>query len=450
MATTMDGLFGPSPYEIEQQRMVQRQAAAQAYAQQSPLERAAAGMYNAGGMLGGMGAQAMGMVDPAVANAQRTEQIMGQGDADLSSSAGMYAKAKQFMEGGDRVTATKLLLKANEMKKQEAAAALAQQKQNESATLATRREDRLDRELKEVKIAGVTNKMQTEKDRLAANIARWSADANNDSLSIEQRREAANSINKTKLEIERMGNEASLAGITLKESYGANSSGRIDFSRMKDGDKWKIIKEQGADKAAIGSASAQTSDVVSLAKSLLSHPGLPSITGWDSLTNFAAMPSGDAKGALTLLESLKSKAATVGRALASESGKLGNMAMGEWKIVADDITNLDPSSKEFEGQVLRIVKKTEEMESRLRQNYDETYSIYEGLSPALSSSTLPPQAPRLDGTSNPASPVRPPAPTNGFGGVSNPSQVKQLFQSGKITRDQAKAILADMDSRGVK
>jgi hypothetical protein len=131
MATTMDSLFGPSPYEIQQQRRAQLDQAAQAYGQQDPFQRAAAGMYKAGGMLGGIGAQAMGMVDPAVANAQRTEQIMGQGDADLSSSAGMYAKAKQFMEGGDRVTATKLLLKANEMKKQEAAATLAQQKQDE-------------------------------------------------------------------------------------------------------------------------------------------------------------------------------------------------------------------------------------------------------------------------------------------------------------------------------
>ena len=133
----------------------------------------------------------------------------------------------------------------------------------------------------------------------------------------------------------------------------------------------------------------------------------------------------------------------MGRALASETGKLGNMAMGEWKIVAEDIANLDPASLEFEDQVRRIVKKTEDMETRLRQNYDETYSIYEGLNPALSATTLPPQAPSFDGN-------QPPAPTNSFGGVTSPQQVKQLFQSGKLTREQARAILADMDSRGVK
>jgi hypothetical protein len=322
----------------------------------------------------------------------------------------------------------------------------------DAAALAVRKEDRADKELREVKIAGVSNKMQMDKDRLAANIARWAADANNDALSIEQRREAVRLINQNKLELERLDNEAALAGITLKASYGTNATpGKIDLSKMKDSDKWKIIKEQGADKAAIGNASAQSADVVSLATKLLNHPGLASITGWNSLTNIAALPSGDAKAALTILESLKSKAATVGRALASETGKLGNMAMGEWKIVAEDIANLDPASKEFNDQVLRIVKKTEDMESRLRQNYDETYSVYEGLNPALSSSTLPPQTPRMDGTPNLAPPSRPaPAATNSFGGVTTPTQVKQLFQSGKITREQAKAILADMDSRGVK
>lgn len=435
-----DGLFGPSPWEIQQAQQQGLRQQAAAYAKQSPMERAAAGMYQAGGMLGGMGAEALGGRNIAVENARRTEQIMGEGDTDLGTSAGMAAKADQFRKAGDLRTATALTMKANEMKRQEAA-----------AVLAGRREDRADRELKDVKIAGVANKLQMDKDRLAANIARWAADANNDALSIEQRREAVKLINQNRLELERLDNEAALAGIRLKESYGTNATpGKIDLSKMKDSDKWKIVKEQGADKAAIGNASAQSADVVSLATKLLNHPGLPSITGWNSLTNIAALPSGDAKAALTILESLKSKAATVGRALASETGKLGNMAMGEWKIVAEDIANLDPSSKEFPDQVQRIVKKTQEMETRLRQNYDETYSIYEGLNPALSASTLPPQAPRMDGTPNPTQPTRPSPRGNSFSGVTNPTQVKQMFQSGKITREQAKSILADMDARGVK
>lgn len=397
------------------------------------------GMLSAGSALGNAVGAATGYVDPNEARAQKTQQVMSSPDSDLNTSKGMLAKAAELRTIDPRLS-MQLLLKGRELEKQEQAAAIA-----------SRKEDRADKELKDVKIAGVANKLQMDKDRLAANIARWAADANNDALSIEQRREAVKLINQNRLELERLDNEAALAGIRLKESYGTNATpGKIDLSKMKDSDKWKIVKEQGADKAAIGNASAQSADVVSLATKLLNHPGLPSITGWNSLTNIAALPSGDAKAALTILESLKSKAATVGRALASETGKLGNMAMGEWKIVAEDIANLDPSSKEFPDQVQRIVKKTQEMETRLRQNYDETYSIYEGLNPALSASTLPPQAPRMDGTPNPTQPTRPSPRGNSFSGVTNPTQVKQMFQSGKITREQAKSILADMDARGVK
>ena len=141
MAEAMTGLFGPSPYEIEQQRMAQLNQSAQTFGGQNAAQRSVAGMYKAGGMLGNIGAQAMGMVDPAVANAQRTEQIMSQGDADLGTSAGMAAKAEQFRKAGDLRTATALTLKANELKKQEAASALAIRKQDtlDEAQLSTSR-----------------------------------------------------------------------------------------------------------------------------------------------------------------------------------------------------------------------------------------------------------------------------------------------------------------------
>lgn len=125
-----DGLFGPSPWEIQQAQQHGLRQQAAAYAKQSPMERAAAGMYQAGGMLGGMGAEALGMKNVAVENARRTEQIMGEGDTDLGTSAGMAAKAEQFRKAGDLRTATALTMKANAMKLQEAAAALAGRKQD--------------------------------------------------------------------------------------------------------------------------------------------------------------------------------------------------------------------------------------------------------------------------------------------------------------------------------
>lgn len=438
----MSGLFGPSPYEIEQQRLAQANQNAVDYSRMNATQRGVMGLYQAGGMFGNMGAKAFGGADPAVQNAQASYEAMKSIDTSTPEGLMQYAaKIKEY----DPNKATQAVMMARKMQAEAATQRLAQQK-----------EDRAQRELEEVKIAGVVNKMQMEKDRLAANIAKWAADANNVNLSIEQRREAVNAINETKIQIAEMDNAARLKGFELKKSHGSTADGRINLSTMKDADKWRIVKEQAADKAAIGNAGAQTKDVTTLATQLLSHKGLSNITGWNALTNAAALPGSDAKGALTLLESLKAKASTVGRALASQSGKLGNMALGEWKIVSDDIANLDPKSPEFVDQVKRIVAKTEAMEQRLRETYDEKYSIYEGLNPALSADNLPPQAPRFDQsapqpTPRPmVAPVQQPAPGKSFSGVTTPAQVKQLYQKGTITREQAKAILAEMDAQGVK
>jgi len=124
------GLFGPSPWEIQQAQGRQQYSDAADFARMNATQRGVMGMYQAGGMLGGMGAEALGMKNVAVENARRTEQIMGEGDTDWGTSAGLFAKAKQFMDAGDRTTATKLLVKANEFKRQEAAAALAARKQD--------------------------------------------------------------------------------------------------------------------------------------------------------------------------------------------------------------------------------------------------------------------------------------------------------------------------------
>ncbi len=99
MVEKMTGLFGPSPYEVQQARNQQMNTSAENFAQMNATQRGVMGMYKGGAGLAGMGAGMMGMVDPAVANAQRTEQIMGQGGSDLSSSAGLLAKAEEFRKG---------------------------------------------------------------------------------------------------------------------------------------------------------------------------------------------------------------------------------------------------------------------------------------------------------------------------------------------------------------
>jgi hypothetical protein len=77
MATDIvTGMFGPSPYEIQQQRQAALENAALQYAKLDPMQRATIGLYKAGGMLGGAVGGALGMEDPAVAQAKAREAAM--------------------------------------------------------------------------------------------------------------------------------------------------------------------------------------------------------------------------------------------------------------------------------------------------------------------------------------------------------------------------------------
>ena len=132
-----DGLFGAAPWEVEQQQQQAQHSRAMEMSKMDANQWANYGLMSGTAGLAGM----LGAKNPAVEQAKRTEQIMGQGEDDLGTSAGMAAKAEQFRKAGDLRTAAALTLKANEMKRQEAAAALAARKQEtlDEAQLSTAR-----------------------------------------------------------------------------------------------------------------------------------------------------------------------------------------------------------------------------------------------------------------------------------------------------------------------
>jgi hypothetical protein len=127
----MDGLFGKTPWQIQQGMNQQINQTADNFARMSGDERANAMAGRAGGMLVAPVADAMGWENPEMANEKRTERVMSDG-GDLSTSKGVLEKAKQFFKAGDIRTATALMLKGKEMEKQEVAAALAARKQDDA------------------------------------------------------------------------------------------------------------------------------------------------------------------------------------------------------------------------------------------------------------------------------------------------------------------------------
>lgn len=118
MNPNLDGLFGPSPEMIGRQQYEMMRARAAQEAQMSNIDRANYGMRTAGATLGHVGAGMLGSGNPAIEEAKMRESVMGMG-GDLTTSAGLKAKAMQFDQAGDKRTAMKLLIAARQMEAQE-------------------------------------------------------------------------------------------------------------------------------------------------------------------------------------------------------------------------------------------------------------------------------------------------------------------------------------------
>lgn len=96
MDNVVESIFGLSPAQIQQRQNVGMMTAANNYAGQDPLQRAAASMFAGGGMLAGAGAQAAGMMTPDMQDAQmRTQALQG---LDTSSSQAIFERAAQIQD----------------------------------------------------------------------------------------------------------------------------------------------------------------------------------------------------------------------------------------------------------------------------------------------------------------------------------------------------------------
>ena len=121
MANIMDSLFGPTPYDVGQARNQQDMSYAEKVARMGGFEQAKFGIGQGAAGLTRAGAGMMGMVDPLQQEAAMREQVMGMG-GDLTTSAGLKAKAMQFKDAGDTRTALKLAIAAKQQEAQEAKA----------------------------------------------------------------------------------------------------------------------------------------------------------------------------------------------------------------------------------------------------------------------------------------------------------------------------------------
>lgn len=106
-------------------------------------------------------------------------------------------------------------------------------------------------------------------------------------------------------------------------------------------------------------------------KGMPPHPGYKRIIGFESMVG--SLPSGDAAKAEQKLETFKSKISTFGRQLATQYGKLGNMAVQEWKIVSDAVQNISPRAGNLDEQMRDVVRQARDFELSMQNKYDALY-----------------------------------------------------------------------------
>ena len=161
---------------------------------------------------------------------------------------------------------------------------------------------------------------------------------------------------------------------------------------MTQAQRVKYGKDKVSDKDVVTGAFAVTGELEKLTDELVGNPdkkiapapGLNSITGYSALTNPLALPKGDARKALQKLDTFKGKIMALGRQLASQEGKLGNMAVQEWKFVSDAVQKLDPAAGNLDEQMRDVVRQSKQYALRQQTKYNDTYADDSTAPPAAS------------------------------------------------------------------
>lgn len=175
-------------------------------------------------------------------------------------------------------------------------------------------------------------------------------------------------------------------------------------------------KLMAADKTSVKNSQSVVGELEKLTDELVGNPekgirpdpGLAGISGFQAL--IPSMPKSDARKAQQKLETMKGKVMAFGRQLASLEGKLGNMAVQEWKFVSDSIQALDPAAGNLDVQLRDIVRQAKNFANTVQERYDLTYEGGE---------EMPSAAP-----SRPSAP----APATSAGGGLSPAEQAELDQ----------------------
>lgn len=198
MAT--QSMFGPSPYEIQQQRQDQTDALANKFAQMNAAQRGAMGMFQGGAGLGQVAGRAVGLVDPQEQQAQQMQSSAA--DINFEDPKSLRVLAERVRGMGNLNGAFDLVQKASAIE-------AGQQKARLDRETAARADSRLNfdqNQAFELKQKTQEDKNNNEIKRLQDVAEAKERDATNTAKSTEQRALAASEANATRVMIAQMVN----------------------------------------------------------------------------------------------------------------------------------------------------------------------------------------------------------------------------------------------------
>lgn len=441
MMAEITGMFGPSPYEIEQQRLAQVDQSAFDFSKMNATQRGVMGLYKAGGMLGGLGARATGGVDPAVQRAQMTHEA-AQG-VDTSTPEGLLQfadKIKQY----DPNKAAQAVMMARKMQAEAAAQKLAQQK-----------EDRAQQKLEEVDKQRMQNDFDLKKAKLEQDYEIAKMRSEDSRLSSADRLAASREATAARLQLGMLMAEVKKIGLESKQG---GLAGKPKNLTREAALKWELdngLIDQATYDAAISASpggllrkkqneALETSEtgfssvernieqLFDPASKKLKPSAQPLFGKYAQYRPEVSM-SQDTVDAKLALEGLTDQVmmANLADAKARVGQSFGSMQVQEWDKFTQQLTSLKRGLSEEQAAksmeyVLDFIKNKRAVLTKALNTDNPIYTE----------------------RGNPVSTETPSTKT--FSGVTTPAQVKQLLQSKVISREQAKAILMEMESRGIK
>jgi hypothetical protein len=158
----------------------------------------------------------------------------------------------------------------------------------------------------------------------------------------------------------------------------------------------KLKVEKAADTAHVAASQSTANELEKLTNELVGsedgkikpHPGLGGITGYAAL--LPNLPKSDARQAQQKLDTFKGKVLALGRGLASQEGKLGNMAVQEWKFVSDAVEAIDPKAGNLDQQMRDVVRQAKVFANRQKSKFESTYEDTGAPAPSLGVDTSNP------------------------------------------------------------